>query len=107
VCVSVCVRKAVDEYSHLKPNGERRVNSQACADALFDELRRLKASNATRRYLDQVIRALVRFPSEMVEAGFQALAADRSFSYRMRAKFARALGAVGKNDVPREVEEGG
>jgi hypothetical protein len=76
------------------------VQNQACAAALFAELRRLKASNATRRYLDQVIRALARFPRELVEAKFQALAADRSFSYRMRAKFATILGAVERDDVP-------
>jgi hypothetical protein len=56
------------------------LQNKACADALFGELRRLEASNATRRYLDQVIKALVRFPAELVEAGFQALAADHSFS---------------------------
>lgn len=69
----------------------RSFREGVCATALFDELRRIKSSNATRRYLDQVIRALTAFPLDMVGEQFRSLAADRSFSYRMRAKFARAV----------------
>ena len=63
----------------------------ACATALFHELRRVKGSNATRRYLDRVIATLTHFPVHMVGEGFRALAADPSFSHRMRTKFARAI----------------
>jgi hypothetical protein len=61
-----------------------------CAGALFGELRRVQSSNRTRKYLDTVIRTLTRLPAALVQAGFQDLAEDSSFSYRMRAKFAAA-----------------
>ena len=61
-----------------------------CAGALFGELRRVQSSNRTRKYLDTVIRTLTRLPAALVQAGFQDLAEDSSFSYRMRAKVAAA-----------------
>ena len=65
----------------------RGVNTKACADLLFGELRRVKSSNTTRRYLATVIRVLASMPSELIQDGFTALANDRSFSQKMRAKF--------------------
>ena len=61
-----------------------------CVSALFAELRRVSSSNRTRRYLDTVIRGLLRLPSDKVQQGFWELASDSSFSYRMRAKFTAA-----------------
>lgn len=61
-----------------------------CAAALFDELRRVPSSNKTRGYLKNVITALLRFPTEMVQDGFRALSQDPAFSYKMRAKFKEA-----------------
>lgn len=61
-----------------------------CADVLAAELRRLPSSNTTRRYLDAVISALIRLPSSIVGARLEELAADTSFSSRMRAKLAGA-----------------
>ena len=66
--------------------------TQPCATLLFGELRRVKSSNTTRTYLDEVIDALRRFPGEIVEDGFDDLAADTSFTPRMREKFRRAAG---------------
>lgn len=65
-----------------------------CTALLFGELRRVKSSNTTRKYLDEVIDALRRFPREIVEDGFDDLAADTSFTPRMREKFRRAAGHV-------------
>ena len=65
----------------------RGVNTKACADLLFGELRRVKSSNTTRRYLATVIRVLASMPSELIQDNFTALANDRSFSQKMRAKF--------------------
>ena len=63
------------------------VNTKACADLLFWELRRVRSSNTTRRYLATVIRVLASMPSELIQDGFSALADDKSFSQKMRAKF--------------------
>ena len=63
----------------------------ACADALFSELRRVKSSNRTRRYINAVIKTLSYFPYEMVGQQFEGLTKDTSFSYRMRKKFRNIL----------------
>jgi hypothetical protein len=67
------------------------VETQACADLLFRELKRVKSSNTTRRYLTQIIRALVKMPSELVLPGFRSLARDDFFTPKMRNKFKAIL----------------
>jgi hypothetical protein len=63
------------------------IKTKPCADLLFSELKRVKSSNTTRRYLATVIEVLSSMPSELIQAGFRALADDNSFSPRMREKF--------------------
>jgi hypothetical protein len=67
------------------------MHTKPCADLLFGELKRVKSSNTTRRYLAAVIKFLSSMPSELIEEGFETLADDRSFSPKMRDKF-RAVG---------------
>jgi hypothetical protein len=69
----------------------RAIDTKPCADLLFAELKRVKSSNTTRRYLGAVIKVLSTMPSELVEEGFEALADDKSFSYKMRDKFRAVL----------------
>jgi hypothetical protein len=86
---------------NCEDNWERRIkiveamkgiDTKACADLLFGELRRVKSSNTTRRYLGAVIEVLSLMPPELVRAGFEALADDKSFSPKMRDKFRAVLG---------------
>ena len=67
------------------------IHTKPCADLLFRELKRVKSSNTTRRYLGAVIKVLSSMPSEMIEEGFEALAEDTSFSPKMREKFRAVL----------------
>jgi hypothetical protein len=67
------------------------VETKPCADLLFSELRRVRSSNSTRRYLGAVLKALADMPPELVRDGFAELAADPSFSAKMRAKFKAVL----------------
>ncbi len=67
------------------------VKTKVCADLLFGELKRVKSSNTTRRYLAAVIKVLASMPLELVQEGFTSLANDTSFSYKMRAKFEEAI----------------
>jgi hypothetical protein len=76
----------------------RDVQTDACARLLFAELRRVKSSNTTRRYLDGVIRSLMAMPAPLVEEEFSVLAEDRSFSHKMRSKFKAAT--AGGSDFP-------
>ncbi len=74
---------------------------QSSADALFAEIRRVKSSNTTRRYLDRVLRSLAALPADLVNnTGLEALAQDTSFSSKMRAKFwnARERSGTGFSD---------
>ena len=67
------------------------LNTRECADLLFSEMRRVKSSNTTRKYLNMVISTLSCFPLELVEDGFIELADDKDFSYKMRNKFKETL----------------
>lgn len=67
------------------------MHTKPLADLQFGELKRIKSSNSTRRYLRAVIRVLSSMPSELVEEGFETLAEDRSFSPKMRDKFRAVL----------------
>ena len=74
------------------------VRTQACADLLFSELRRVKSSNTTRRYLATVIKALASMPRELILDGFAELAADKSFSQKMRDKFRAVIASADRLD---------
>lgn len=65
----------------------RDVPTPSCAALLFSELRRVKSSNTTRRYLATVLRTLAHFPSDLAREGLEALAEDHTFSPKMRARF--------------------
>lgn len=70
------------------------VRTEACADLLFAELRRVKSSNTTRRYLATVIKVLASLPAELIQDGFAELAADKSFSQKMRDKFRAVMASA-------------
>jgi hypothetical protein len=67
------------------------IDTKPCADLLFGELKRVKSSNTTRRYLASVIRVLASMPTDLVRTGFESLVQDKSFSQKMRDKFKAVL----------------
>jgi len=67
------------------------IKTKPCADLLFSELKRVKSSNTTRRYLGAVINVLSDMPLELIEEGFRTLAEDSLFSPKMREKFRAVL----------------
>jgi hypothetical protein len=86
---------------NCEDNWERRIkiveamkgiHTTPCAGLLFGELRRVKSSNTTRRYLGAVIEVLSLMSPELVQARFEELADDKSFSPKMRDKFRAVLG---------------
>lgn len=72
----------------------RGFNIRECADTLFAELKRVKSSNTTRKYVNAIIRELSYFPYEIVKEGLQELSQDKSFSYKMRNKFQELLDSI-------------
>ncbi len=63
------------------------VQTEACVNVLFDELKRVKNTNSTRRYLNEVLDLLSCMPPALVRSGFEELAEEKSFTPRMRTKF--------------------
>ncbi len=63
------------------------VQTEDCVNVLCGELKRVKNTNSTRRYLNEVIDRLSRMPPSLVLSGFEELLADKSLTPRMRAKF--------------------
>jgi hypothetical protein len=60
---------------------------ESSANALLAEIRRVRSSNTTRRYLGRVLQSLSVLPRHLVKSGLEVLAEDTSFSSKMRAKF--------------------
>jgi hypothetical protein len=56
------------------------VETDACVDVLLGELRKVKSTNSTRRYLQEVLDALTCLPSKLVRTKLQTLAEDRSLT---------------------------
>lgn len=63
----------------------------ATVEALAGELYRIESTNATRRYLTEVLGALMRLPRELWEPKVSAMAQDTHFSPRWRRRFEDAL----------------
>jgi hypothetical protein len=63
------------------------VQTEVCVNVLFGELKRVKNTNSTRRYLKEVIDLLSCMPPALVLPGFEELVADKSLTPRMRTKF--------------------
>ncbi len=68
------------------------VNTKACADLLFAELKRVKKLQYHEAVLGDghQVRAGLH-ALELIQEGFTSLANDNSFSYKMRAKFEEAI----------------
>jgi hypothetical protein len=72
----------------------RHVRTGTCAEILFSELDRIESSNATRGYINAILTTLSRFPSTLVEQGFDKLLKDKKWSYKMKRKFQAMLDGV-------------
>ena len=56
----------------------------ATVDALSAELRRVKGSSSTRRYLRRIIDTLEYFPEKLVQEQIQSLSTDPKIGVRIR-----------------------
>jgi hypothetical protein len=70
------------------------VKSDTCIDVLLGELRRVKSTNKTRRYLQEVIDALACMPPELVQSKLESLAEDVSLTPWVRTRLQVALVAL-------------
>ena len=70
------------------------VETDACVDVLLGELRRVKSTNTTRPYLQEVIDALSCLPPKLVRSKLQALAEDMSLTPWVRTRIQAALDSL-------------
>jgi hypothetical protein len=80
---------------------------ESSANALLAEIRRVRSSNITRRYLDRVLRSLAVLPPHLIKSGLEVLAEDTSFSPKMRAKFRNCRERIGFVRAQKNVSAGG
>jgi len=75
-----------DDYARLTVIAEALASFPVAAtvDALSSELRRVKGSSSTRRYLRRIIDTLEHFPARLVEDQVQALSTDPQIGPRIR-----------------------
>jgi len=67
------------------------VESDACVDVLLGELRRVKSTNKTRPYLQEVIGTLSCMPPKLVRSELEAQAEDASLTPWVRTRIQAAL----------------
>ena len=67
------------------------VQNEGCVNVLVGELKRVKNTNSTRRYLKEVIEVLSCMPPPLVLPGLEELLSESSLSPWMRAKGESAL----------------
>ena len=80
-------RTAIVEMLHA-------VETDACVDVLLGELRKVKSTNSTRRYLQAVLDALTCLPSKLVRTKLQALAEDVSLTPWVQTRIQAAVDAL-------------
>jgi len=66
-------------------------NTKGCANLLFSELKRVKGSNTTRKYINAILKVLASMPLELIKSGFEELIEDKNFTYRRRNQFEEIL----------------
>ena len=70
------------------------VETDACVDVLLGELRRVKSTNKTRRYLQEVIDTLSSMPPRLVRSKLQALAEDVSLTPWVQTRIQAAMDSL-------------
>ena len=66
--------------------------TRGCADLLFYELKRVKSSNVTKKYINTILKTLSGFDMELIRTGFEELINDKNTTYRMKNKFKEIIG---------------
>jgi hypothetical protein len=94
--LTFCADDLAKKRSVAEALGEAK--TRQAAELLFGELERTPSSNATRKYIDAVLRSLRRFPLNLVGGRFRRMIADRKWSYKMKQKFEDTLEEVEYRD---------
>ena len=63
------------------------VKTKESANILFKELTDIESNNATRGYINSILKCLSRYPKDITNDGFVELLNDQKWSYKMKKKF--------------------
>ncbi len=90
------LRHYADDLERLKvvANALGEFRTRQAVSALVSEFYRIESSNRTRGYLNEVLKALSRFPRSLAQEPLLNLAEDGRFSYRMKRKFEDLAGEL-------------
>ena len=67
------------------------IETKEAAEILFNELKYIVSDNTTRGYIDEILKALKHYPTEIIKNGFESLLRDKKWSIKMKRKFEEVL----------------
>ena len=67
------------------------IETKEAAEILFRELKYIVSDNTTRRYIDEILKVLKNYPTEIIKDGFESLLRDKKWSIKMKRKFEEVL----------------
>ena len=67
------------------------IETKEAAEILFNELKCIVSDNTTRGYIDEILKVLKHYPTEIIKDGFESLLRDNKWSIKMKRKFEEVL----------------
>ena len=67
------------------------IETKEAAEILFRELNSIDSNNTTRKYIDEILKVLKKYPSELIKDRLESLMRDKKWSIRMKRKFEEVL----------------
>jgi hypothetical protein len=67
------------------------IETKEAAEILFRELKDIDSNNTTRGYIDEILKVLKHYPTEIIRDGFESLLRDKKWSIKMKRKFEEVL----------------
>ena len=67
------------------------IETKEAAEILFRELNSIDSNNTTRKYIDEILKVLKNYPTELIKDRLELLMRDKKWSIRMKRKFEEVL----------------
>jgi hypothetical protein len=67
------------------------IETKEAAEILFRELNSIDSNNTTRKYIDDILKVLKNYPTELIKDRLELLMRDKKWSIRMKRKFEEVL----------------
>jgi len=67
------------------------IETKPAAKILFNELNNIVSDKTTRRYIDEILKVLRIYPTDLIKDGIESLLCDKKWSIKMKRKFEEVL----------------